>query len=51
MTLDLRAPGARDVFMKLVSWADVLTENFRPGYLDENGFGYEDCKAVNPKMI
>jgi len=51
MTLDLRAPGARDVFMKLVSWADVLTENFRPGYLDENGFGYEDCKAVNPKII
>ena len=51
MTLDLRAEGALEVVHKLVEEADVLAENFRPGYLDSIGLGYEDLRQVNPRLI
>lgn len=51
LTLDLTKPEAQGVMKKLVEWADVLTENFRPGYLERLGFGYEKMKQINPKLI
>lgn len=51
MTLDLRAEGALEIIRKLVADADVLAENFRPGYLDSIGLGYDDLKGANPKLI
>lgn len=51
MTLDLRAEGALEIVQKLVAEADVLAENFRPGYLDSIGLGYDDLKGVNPRLI
>ena len=51
MTLDLRAEGALEVVHKLVAEADVLTENFRPGYLDSIGLGYEAMRKINPQLI
>ena len=51
MTLDLRAEGALEIVHKLVEDADVLAENFRPGYLDSIGSGYEDLRKINPKLI
>ena len=51
MTLDLRAEGALEIVRKLVAEADVLAENFRPGYLDSIGLGYDDLKGVNPRLI
>ena len=51
MTLDLRADGAIEVVHKLIQDADVLAENFRPGYLDSIGLGYDDLKPINPKLI
>ena len=51
MTLDLRAEGALEIVQKLVAEADVLAENFRPGYLDGIGLGYDDLKGVNPRLI
>ena len=32
-------------------WADVLAENFKPGFLDQIGFGYEDLRHINPSLI
>ncbi len=32
-------------------WADVITENFRPGVLEKLGYSYEQCKAWNPSII
>ncbi len=51
ITLNLYTPETREVFLKLVEQADVLTENFRPGFLDKLGYGYDELKAVNPKLI
>ncbi len=51
MTLDLRADGAIEIVRKLIQDADVLAENFRPGYLDSIRLGYDDLRDVNPQLI
>jgi CoA:oxalate CoA-transferase len=51
IALDLKDAADRAVFQKLVSRADVLAENFRPGTLDRLGLGYESLRAVNPRLI
>jgi crotonobetainyl-CoA:carnitine CoA-transferase CaiB-like acyl-CoA transferase len=51
ITLNLKHPEGQDVFLKLVQWADVLIENFRPGTMDRLGFGYEALKEINPRLV
>ena len=51
LTLDLKQAEAQDIVRKLVSEADVLVENFRPGTLEGWGLGYEALKAINPRLI
>lgn len=46
----LSAEG-KQVIYDLVKNADVLVEQFRPGVMKELGFGYEELKAINPKLI
>ena len=38
MTLDLKHPDSKKVFKKLVEWADVLAENFKPGTMERMDF-------------
>ncbi|GAA5877236.1 hypothetical protein JCM8547_006305 [Rhodosporidiobolus lusitaniae] len=49
--LDFKKPEGKAILKKLVEQADVLVENYVPGKLAEMGFGYEDCKEINPKLI
>lgn len=51
VTLNLKDPEGKALFLELVKKADVVTENFRPGVMDRLGLGYEDLAAVNPKII
>ncbi|CAB3779930.1 CaiB/BaiF CoA transferase family protein [Pararobbsia alpina] len=51
ITLDLRQPEAQDVVRKLVKDVDVVIENFKPGTMEDWGLGWEDLKAVNPKLV
>ena len=51
LTLNLKAPEGREILYKLVKNADVFGQNFRPGAAEKNGFGYEDLKRVNPKIV
>jgi crotonobetainyl-CoA:carnitine CoA-transferase CaiB-like acyl-CoA transferase len=51
MTLNLKRPEGRDVFLKLVEGADVVVENFRPDVKDRLGLDYEALKARNPRII
>jgi len=51
ITLDLKTPGGQAVLRKLVSGADVLVENFRPGAFEALGLGWEALSAVNPRLI
>jgi crotonobetainyl-CoA:carnitine CoA-transferase CaiB-like acyl-CoA transferase len=40
LTLDLRKPDGRDIFLKLAARSDVVVQNFRPGTFDKWGIGY-----------
>ncbi|MGP9827690.1 CaiB/BaiF CoA transferase family protein [Ectopseudomonas khazarica] len=51
LTLNLKEAEAQDIVRQLVSAADVLVENFRPGTLEGWGLGYDELKAINPKLI
>jgi CoA:oxalate CoA-transferase len=51
IALDLRAPDDRAAFERLLSGADVLVENFRPGVLDGLGYGWEKVASRWPGLI
>lgn len=51
ITLNLKAEEGQNIIKKLVKETDIIIENFRPGKLEEWGIGYEDIKAINPKII
>ncbi|GAA0480638.1 CoA transferase [Paractinoplanes deccanensis] len=49
--IDLKAPAGRSVFSELVTHADVLVENYRAGVMRRIGFGWEELRALNPRLI
>jgi crotonobetainyl-CoA:carnitine CoA-transferase CaiB-like acyl-CoA transferase len=51
LTLDLKTPEGKEILYQLVKQADVFGQNFRPGAAEKNGFGYEDLKKINPKIV
>src|SRR5262249_26149627 len=51
VTLDLKASEGREILHKLVARADIFGQNFRPGAAEKNGFGYEELKKINPKLV
>lgn len=51
ITLNLKTEEGKDILKKLVSQADVLVENFRPGTMEKLGLGYDILKEINPKLI
>jgi crotonobetainyl-CoA:carnitine CoA-transferase CaiB-like acyl-CoA transferase len=51
VTLNMKSPEAREILHRLVARADIFGQNFRPGAAEKNGFGYEDLKKVNPKLV
>ena len=51
LALDIKKPEGREIIMKLAAKADIVMENFRPGVMDRLGFGYEDFKKINPRII
>ena len=51
LSLDLRKEQGKAALRKLVKVSDVLVQNFRPGTIEEMGFGYEALKALNPRII
>jgi len=51
LAVDLACPGGKDIALKLLGTADVLTENFRPGALDKLGFSFQEIQKTNPRLI
>ncbi len=51
LALDLKNPQAKEVLRRLIPSIDVLVTNIRPAGMARLGFSYEDCKALNPKLI
>ncbi|MGL6236604.1 MAG: CaiB/BaiF CoA transferase family protein [Segniliparus sp.] len=48
---NLRDPEQLAQVKSLVERADVLIEGFRPGVMERNGLGPDDCAALNPKLV
>ena len=51
LTLDLKNEGAVEIYKELVKGADVVVEAMRPGSLSRRGVGYDDLKAINPRIV
>ena len=51
MTLNIKHEAGRQILFDLIARADVLVENFRPGTLDRQGFGFDDLHPSYPKLI
>lgn len=51
ITIDLRVPKGRDVFLRLVEDADVVITNFKPGTMEEWGLGYRHAVSRNERII
>ncbi|MGZ4601558.1 MAG: CaiB/BaiF CoA transferase family protein [Oryzihumus sp.] len=51
ITLDLKSEDGVATLTRLVTHADVLLENFRPGVLDRLGFSVERLHELNPRLV
>ena len=49
--VDLKRPEGRELVLRLLERSDVLTENFRPGALDNLGFSHGALQERNPRLI
>ncbi|MGS0753572.1 CaiB/BaiF CoA transferase family protein [Roseateles sp. GG27B] len=51
VSLDLKHPDGKALFIEMISKADIVMENFRPGTMDKLGLGYAVLQAANPRLI
>ena len=51
IALNLKDEKDKKIFDKILAKADILVENFKPGTLDKWGYGWNDVKKKNPKLI
>ena len=51
VTIDLRRPDGQALARRLAEKSDVVLENFRPGTLERWGLGWEELRAVNPRLV
>lgn len=51
LALDLKHAQGKAVLRRLITTADALVSNIRPAGLGRLGFSYEDCRALNPRLV
>lgn len=51
ISLNLKAPKAKEITDKMIAEADVFIEGYRPGVAERLGFGYERLSELNPGLI
>ncbi|MBI1621788.1 CaiB/BaiF CoA transferase family protein [Aquamicrobium zhengzhouense] len=51
VTINLSDPRGIEIAKKLVAWADVVVENFGPGFMERIGLGYEKLREIKPDII
>jgi crotonobetainyl-CoA:carnitine CoA-transferase CaiB-like acyl-CoA transferase len=51
LTLDLKSPRGKDIFLRLAKTADVVVENYRPDVKDRLGIDYASLRKVNRRII
>jgi len=48
---DLRTPLGQEIIRRLVKDADLIVENYRPGTMEKWGLGFEQLRAINPRLV
>lgn len=48
---DLKSPTDLEKVRALIATADVMIHNFRPGVMERIGLGYEQVRALNPRLV
>jgi len=51
ITLDMKNPEGRELFLQLVAQSDIVLESFRPHVLGSWGLSYEELRKVNPAIV
>ena len=51
VALDLKSDAGKAALLRLIPTVDVLVSNIRPAGMTRLGFGYETCRALNPRLI
>lgn len=51
LVLDFKSEKGRELLLRLIAEADVVIESFSPHVMPRNRLGYEELKAVNPRLI
>ena len=51
VTLNLKSPRGKELFLELVKGSDILVENFRPGTMEKLGLDYESLKEHHPSLL
>jgi len=51
ITLDITTENGKEMFRDLARIADVVIENYDPGYLDSLGIGYQQLRKINPRLV
>ncbi|OZI48948.1 CaiB/BaiF CoA transferase family protein [Bordetella genomosp. 5] len=51
ITLNLKTEEGKQILRDLIAQSDILVENNRAGVMDRLGLGYQDARAINPRLI
>ena len=51
ITVNMKTPEGKQVFVDLLNKCDIIMENFGPGVLDRFGFTWEKIHEINPKIV
>ncbi|MBP1845759.1 crotonobetainyl-CoA:carnitine CoA-transferase CaiB-like acyl-CoA transferase [Rhizobium petrolearium] len=51
VAINLKVPDGVAVLKKLIAGADVFVENFKPGVADRLGLGFQELRAINPRLV
>jgi crotonobetainyl-CoA:carnitine CoA-transferase CaiB-like acyl-CoA transferase len=51
VTVDMDAPGGREILRDLAACSDVVVENFKVGALARRGLDYPSLKAIKPDIV
>ena len=51
ISIAMRHARAKELVLRMATWADLVTENFTPGTMESWGLGFDDLRAVNPTIV
>jgi len=51
ITVNMKTPRGKTVFVDLLKKCDIIMENFGPGVLDRFGFPWDKIREINPKIV